>query len=170
MEEQHYEYRTGRTSPPKKHSGPVAILLICVIFLAGVFSALGLLNIRLFWQTNEPPQSPVSFSQADSTCPTISDDSVWLSGMTLQELPVVYQKMYELPKGLYICHVDTDSPAEITGILPGDVVTHFDSTAISRTEALQALWDACQSGHRAELTVFRDGQYRQFTLTVDKNR
>ena len=48
MDEQQYEYRTGRTEPTKKHNGLIAFLLICVIFLTGLVSALGLLNIHLF--------------------------------------------------------------------------------------------------------------------------
>ena len=170
MDEQHYEYRTGRTSPNKNRNGIITVLLICVIFLAGVFSALGLLNIHLFRQAKEEAHSPLSFSQADATCPVLSEDSVYLSGMTLQELPVVYQKMYELPAGLYVCHVNTDSPAYALGILPGDVLTGFDGTAVSQTDTLQTLLDACKTGHQAELTIFRNGQHRQFTLTVDKNR
>ena len=54
-------YETGSTRPPKSHGGLIAFLLILVIFLGGVSSALGLLNIQLLsQQTNAPdPSSPV---------------------------------------------------------------------------------------------------------------
>ena len=59
-------YQTGSTQPPKSHGGLVAILLVMVIFLGGISSALGILNIRLFRQINaqnqEAEDAPVAFS------------------------------------------------------------------------------------------------------------
>ena len=43
-------YETGRTRPPKRHSGIIAILLVLVIFLSGLVSVLGILNVKLFTQ------------------------------------------------------------------------------------------------------------------------
>lgn len=40
-------YQTGAIRPPKPSSGLVAFLLVLVIFLGGICSALGILNIRL---------------------------------------------------------------------------------------------------------------------------
>ena len=68
-------YETGSTRPPKSRGGLVAFLLILVIFLGGVSSALGLLNIQLLsQQTNAPdPSSPVMLypSNAGTTETTI---------------------------------------------------------------------------------------------------
>jgi len=46
-------YETGRTRPPKSHGGLIAILLVVVIFLCGLVSALGVVNIKLFARLNE---------------------------------------------------------------------------------------------------------------------
>ena len=57
-------YETGRTRPPKSHNGLIAVLLVVVIFLSGLVSFLGLLNVRLFAQLKEMPEkeeNPVSF-------------------------------------------------------------------------------------------------------------
>ena len=57
-------YETGRTRPPKSHTGLIALLLVVVIFLSGLVSFLGLLNVRLFAQLNAQPEekeSSVSF-------------------------------------------------------------------------------------------------------------
>ena len=43
-------YNIGHTEPPKNRSGLIAMLLIVIIFLGGVISILGLLNISLFQQ------------------------------------------------------------------------------------------------------------------------
>ena len=49
-------YETGRTRPPKSHGGLIAILLVVVIFLCGLVSALGVMNIKLFTQLKELSQ------------------------------------------------------------------------------------------------------------------
>ena len=58
------KYETGRTRPPKSHNGLIAILLVVVIFLSGLVSFLGVLNVRLFAELKaQPPEEeePVSF-------------------------------------------------------------------------------------------------------------
>ena len=41
-------YGTGPTEPPKSRGGVLAVMLILVIFLSGIVTVLGVLNIRLF--------------------------------------------------------------------------------------------------------------------------
>jgi len=41
-------YGTGNTEPPKERNGPMALMLILIIFLFGIITVLGILNIRLF--------------------------------------------------------------------------------------------------------------------------
>ncbi len=59
-----WEYGTGRTQPPKNHTGLVALLLILVIFLTGIVTVLGILNIRLsrqLSQTQVEAEAAISF-------------------------------------------------------------------------------------------------------------
>lgn len=53
-------YQTGSTRPPKNRRGIIAILLVAVIFLGGIVSALGLLNIRLFQKIQDDPDDDAS--------------------------------------------------------------------------------------------------------------
>ena len=66
-------YETGRTRPPKSHGGLIAILLVVVIFLCGLVSALGVVNIKLFAQLKEmsqPEEDPLSFiNENDKSIP-----------------------------------------------------------------------------------------------------
>jgi len=70
------EYGTGRTQPPKNRGGLVALLLILVIFLTGIVTVLGILNIQLFRQlrAQDPGQeASISFSQlAEETQSTLA--------------------------------------------------------------------------------------------------
>lgn len=62
-------YGTGRTEPPKRRGGLLAMLLILVIFLCGVITVLGILNVRLFQQLNVPRESDLLISF--SNCSTV---------------------------------------------------------------------------------------------------
>ena len=68
------KYETGRTNPPKSRNGLIAILLVVVIFLSGLVSFLGVLNVKLFAELkSQPPEEeePVSFvSDLEATEPT----------------------------------------------------------------------------------------------------
>ena len=49
-------YGTGRTNPPKNHGSAFALLLILVIYLCGIVTLLGILNVRLFQQLSRQEQ------------------------------------------------------------------------------------------------------------------
>ena len=55
-------YGTGRTEPPKNHGGVVAMLLILIIFLCGIITVLGILNVRLFHKLNAQEENDLSIS------------------------------------------------------------------------------------------------------------
>ena len=59
-------YQTGRTRPPKSFGGLIAILLVAVIFLGGIASAMGILNIKLSRQMTAGGKSSVSFSEGEA--------------------------------------------------------------------------------------------------------
>ncbi len=57
-------YGTGRTKPPKSHGGLIAVLLVIVIFLGGLVSVLGIMNVKLFTKLqsqSEEPQDSLAF-------------------------------------------------------------------------------------------------------------
>ncbi len=62
-----WEYATGRTKPPKNYRAALAVLLILVIFLCGIVSALGILNIRLTRQLNHEESDPLGVAFATET-------------------------------------------------------------------------------------------------------
>ena len=64
-------YGTGNTRPPKNHGGIIALLLIIVIFLSGIISVLGLMNVKLFKELNQmnkqEQEMPVSFYSVEDS-------------------------------------------------------------------------------------------------------
>lgn len=61
-------YGTGPTEPPKNRGGLLALLLILIIFLCGIITVLGILNVKLFHklQTQTDNDLPISFTTAET--------------------------------------------------------------------------------------------------------
>ena len=167
MDEQRNEYRTGRTEPRRKHNGFIALLLILVIFLSGLVSVLGIMNIHLFRMLDaKKDAAPLSFSRQEALSPTQAEDAVIFAGMTIQEIPAVYQSVHELPAGLYISYVQEGSAAQQAGILAGDVLECINGTSVTTLDALKNLVSGSPSS--VVLTLCRDGQHNEITMEVRK--
>lgn len=169
MNEQPFEYRTGRTKPGKNHQGIIAFLLILVIFLCGIVSALGLMNIRLFRlleQMGAKEETPLSFSQ--ETDPTLGESAAALQvwGMSCAEPGEVYRELYDLPQGIYISQVGEDSPADRAGIVPGDVLVELAGQEVTDLASLQTITETF-SGATVTATISRAGvrSEHSFVLT-----
>ena len=165
MDKQHYEYRTGRTEPRQKHSGIIAFLLILVIFLAGLVSIMGVMNIRLTrLLVDKQENTPLSFAYEDQHALEETDLGVVFAGMNIQEMPPTYQAMHNLPAGLYIAAVQEDSQGQLRGILAGDVLVSLSGAPVSSLKDLQFLLS--QSKGQVTLTVCRDGEHADYLLEV----
>ena len=163
MNEHSNEYRNGQTQPQKNRNGLIAFLLICVIFLCGVVSALGLMNIRLFRQLQEAnPTAPLSFAQGDSAPVEPEGDSLTVGGITVQEMPAMYQQIYNLPAGLYVIDAPAGGP-----VAPGDVLTEFDGAAVVNLEELKALYAKKKAGDRLWFTFHREGNTFSYTVPFE---
>ena len=71
-------YGTGPTQPPKERGGLMALMLILVIFLFGIITVLGILNIRLFQELKLKKQETelsISFT-TEATLPPETEEPV----------------------------------------------------------------------------------------------
>ena len=88
-------YGTGRTEPPKSRGGLFALLLILVIFLCGIITVLGVLNIKLFQQLQIQREEALAFvmetapeeTAADTVPVTVPPVSGDFSSIDLQQSP-----------------------------------------------------------------------------------
>ena len=92
-------YGTGPTEPPKERHGPMAMMLILVIFLFGIITVLGVLNVKLFQElklkrqetelsiafTTEVTAPPETY--APEAAAAISEEAPDYSSMQLQQSP-----------------------------------------------------------------------------------
>ena len=160
-------YRTGSTQPPKSHGGLVAVLLGLVIFLCGIITALGLMNIKLRWQLSTQTQdhlNPIAFSRSAA-----EEASVGFSplGFTGQDVTPFWNQYRDLPQGIYITEVDAAGDAAKKGICPGDILLSVDGTRITSNAELDALLCAYSSGQRVTVGINRDGKQLIFKLKLD---
>ena len=166
-------YQTGSTKPPKSYQGIIAVLLIMVIFLGGIVSALGMLNIRLFklleGQTQTTQGSLLQFSRyADSTVAT-AQEGVTLSalGLTGQEITELCRSYYGWPEGLYISSVAAAGPAAKADLRQGDILVAIDGIPMTSETALTGVVSGKSAGDMLLATVFRNGCRITVPLTVE---
>lgn len=160
-------YRTGGTQPPKSHGGLIAFLLVVIIFLCGISTALGLMNIRLFRQLSAfvaKETSPITFSQSNATEREILDAPLGFLG---QEVTPFWQHYHNLPPGIYVTEVIAGSNACKHGVLPGDILVAVEDTPVSDIATLQQLLSDCEPGDTITVTFVRRGQDIVLTLTLE---
>lgn len=78
-------YGTGPTEPPKNRGGLIALLLIIIIFLCGIVTVLGILNVRLFRQLNLQGGDALAIAVMDETHPTLPEESEPTEAAVCQE-------------------------------------------------------------------------------------
>lgn len=174
-------YRTGSTTPPKAHSGLVAILLVLVIFLAGLVSILSVLNIRLFsefYETQQQENIPLSLEigeQQENNLlpeeaePVAASDNKSI-GIMGDEVTPVYQKHFKLPEGLFITHVVEHSTADEQGIREGDVLVSIGNSAVTDESSLKNFLEAQDLGEECTALIYRrdTDEWMYITLEIEQ--
>lgn len=161
-------YRTGDTHPPKSRGGVIAFLLALVIFLSGISTALGLMNIRLFQKLSDieaTQPSPVAFSHGEDF--EVSHNAVsYPLGFAGQAVPDFWQTYHQLPPGIYVVEVTQDDEQQL---LPGDIITQLEGVPLTGEEDLNALLKDRQPGTGVDAVVYRRGKDLPVTLTIQED-
>ncbi len=92
----------------------------------------------------------------------------WL-GASVTDIDKDQLKDMKIPvsKGSFIPHVFRSSPADKSGILPGDFVTAINGKEIADTNALVQTVGDLPAGQSAEFSIIRDGVAIKKTVTID---
>ena len=89
-------------------------------------------------------------------------------GVLIQPVTPDLAKAFELAKseGALISDVNPNSPAERAGLKAGDVVIKIDDRSVVDSRALQLIIGEMSPGRNVRLTVVRDGNERQYPVTL----
>jgi serine protease Do len=92
----------------------------------------------------------------------------WL-GVVIQPLSQELAQSFGMTdaSGALIAQVTPMSPAAKAGLKSGDVIRSYDGTAIGASTDLPPLVGDTQVGKTVPITVLRDGQARQFDVTIE---
>ncbi len=94
-------YGTGPTQPPKSRGGLLALLLILIIFLCGIVTVLGVLNIRMFQELKIQEQTDLAISFTTvSTLPSQEDPSTPQEVRESVSIPFASLSLQPSPAGI----------------------------------------------------------------------
>ena len=90
-------------------------------------------------------------------------------GITVSDVTAEMQS-YGLPKGAAVRGMEKDSPAEKAGLRTNDIITHVSGEEISGSNQLVTAVGKTAIGDTIHLTVYRQGQTLEITVTVGEQR
>jgi len=71
-------------------------------------------------------------------------------------------------QGVLVANPIEGSPAEKAGVKRGDIITKIDDKPVRTASEMRSRVSLMAPGHKAELTVFRNGEYLDITVTIGK--
>ncbi|MBQ3000507.1 MAG: PDZ domain-containing protein [Oscillospiraceae bacterium] len=160
------EYRTGGSNLNPLNSlftaGVLVLAVVTAVLLSGALwllqaeplsSQKSLAVLNLSEETRNPADSLYMEGEV-VTCTDI--------GFTCQGISDFCKKLYALPMGVYVIHVDADSAAAKLGILPGDILVRVNEKPLRTPATLQNALNNCPSSGIVALEFYR----KEKTFTV----
>jgi serine protease Do len=113
-----------------------------------------------------PISSTIDITQQLITEGKVIRPSIGIVGRDLDESTA---QRYNLVVGVYVSSVSEYSAAEIAGIKIGDVITAADGTSISTIDELNTIKNKHSVGDQMTLTINRNGNSMELTLTLKES-
>ena len=98
----------------------------------------------------------------------VTDGNVGYMGISLQTINSEMAAYLKIPTGVLIGEVEKNSPAELAGLLPYDIIVEFDGDKITTNADLQEALQYCAPGTAADIVVMRQdkGVYTEVKLQI----
>jgi len=88
---------------------------------------------------------------------------IGIAGIDLDERTAEY---YNLPVGIYVKQIQSNSPAASSDIKTGDVITAIDSTQVTTMDELNKIKNTKNIGDKISLDVYRSGKKEKIEITL----
>ena len=153
----------------------IAVLLMLVIFLGGVATLMGVMNVRLFQMLEAQQQAKDAYLYADEALATQATDSrqedscevtVALLGIKGQTVSKFDRRFFQLPQGYLVTDLTEDSVAQQAGIRTGDVIVGVESQPVLNCDDLSDLLEQLQPGQTVKLQVYRRQLEQEMDMIV----
>ena len=133
----------------------------------------GVTNMKLVNPYSDVQVEGLCFAVPSATVKTVTDQLLSSGsyvrpgiGITVGAISAEDAEHYGLPGGLYISAVSAGSDAQAKGIKAGDILTHVNGQPVRESDDVLAIRDTLQVGDHITLTVFRDGETRDFEVEL----
>ncbi len=90
---------------------------------------------------------------------------IGISGRGLTEDEI---KKYNLVEGVYIFEVEDFTAAQKAGIKSGDVITEIDGKKVKEVEEITNIKNEHKIGDTIKIKIYRNGEYKEFDLTLEE--
>ena len=99
----------------------------------------------------------------------LSEDERGLLGVYTTDVTESISQMYNLPIGVFITKVETDSAADKAGLLQGDIITAVNDKEITSNTQLKEMISSIKAGIEVKVTFMRasEGTYVEQTLNIE---
>ena len=159
-------YETGHTRPPKSRGGLIAVLLICMIFLTGLVTVMGLMNIRMFRQltaAQEETAPAISFDQDET-----EDAGDLLTPIELEESPTSPPNVPEA-EGLSLQEIYRQCIASVVSITSSSGSTTSTGTGVILSEDgyIVTNYHVIENGTRITVLLHDDREFSAWIVGSD---
>jgi serine protease Do len=87
-------------------------------------------------------------------------------GVTVSTVDESIAEQLGVPVGALVESVVKDKPAAKAGVLAGDIIVEANGTAITTHQQLVNIVLSCMIGDELKISVYRDGEYLDLTITI----
>ena len=87
-------------------------------------------------------------------------------GVTVSTVDPTIAEELEVPLGALVESVVKGKPADLAGVLAGDIITEAKGTAITSHKQLVSIVLGCMIGDELKIKVYRDGEYLDITIVL----
>jgi len=87
-------------------------------------------------------------------------------GVTVSTVDATTAEELQVPVGALVESVVKDRPADLAGLLAGDIITEANGETITTHQQLVNIVLACMIGDELKIKVYRDGKYLDITIVI----
>lgn len=102
------------------------------------------------------------------TYETIPEDQIGYLGIVGKDVSQTYAASFNMPVGVYVYKIESDSPARTAGLHEGDIITAINGRSVSTEAGLENRLSHIRAGETIELSVntLLNGEYVERTVSV----